>query len=207
MCDYYTYVDCAVYPKSEQVSQKVYFREEDSERPIEPEGGYGWAKYIAERQLAVLPDVKVGIARIFHAYGPNICLKEDRSQVIGPLIRKAIRYPREDFVVWGAGPRGGPSSTSTTSWTACSGWTSTSRPRGTSQSTWAQPRRRQSRPSRKGSSTSLANGSPRSTTLPSRWGSSAGSRTLPGLRRYSAGDPRRSWPTGWRRRTSGLSAV
>ena len=78
-------------------------------------------EYIAERQLAVLPDVKVGIARIFHAYGPNICLKEDRSQVIGSLIRKAIRYPREDFVVWGAGPRGGPSSTSTTSWTACSG--------------------------------------------------------------------------------------
>ena len=93
----------SVYPKSEQVGQKVFFKEEDSERLIEPEGGYGWAKYIAERQLAVLPDIKVGIARIFHAYGPNIYLKEDRSQVIGSLIRKAIRYPKEDFVVWGDG--------------------------------------------------------------------------------------------------------
>ena len=46
---------------------------------------------------------RIGIARIFHAYGPNIYLKEDRSQVIGSLIRKAIRYPREDFVVWGDG--------------------------------------------------------------------------------------------------------
>ena len=46
---------------------------------------------------------RIGIARIFHAYGPNIYLKEDRSQVIGSLIRKAIRYPEEDFVVWGDG--------------------------------------------------------------------------------------------------------
>ena len=68
-----------------------------------PEGGYGWAKYIAERQLEVCPDMRVGVARIFHAYGPNIYLKEDRSQVIGSLIRKAIRYPKEDFVVWGDG--------------------------------------------------------------------------------------------------------
>ena len=93
----------SVYPRSEQMGQRVSFKEEDSDRAIEPEGGYGWAKYIAERQLAVLPDVKVGIARIFHAYGPNIYLKEDRSQVIGSLIRKAIRYPKEDFVVWGDG--------------------------------------------------------------------------------------------------------
>ena len=93
----------SVYPKSEQMGQKVAFKEEDSERLVDPEGGYGWAKYIAERQLAVLPDIKVGVARIFHAYGPNIYLKEDRSQVIGSLIRKAIRYPREGFVVWGDG--------------------------------------------------------------------------------------------------------
>ena len=93
----------SVYPKSEQMGQKVAFKEEDSERVVDPEGGYGWAKYVAERQLAVLPDIKVGIARVFHAYGPNIYLKEDRSQVIGSLIRKAIRYPKEDFVVWGDG--------------------------------------------------------------------------------------------------------
>ena len=85
------------------MGQNVAFKEEDSERLVDPEGGYGWAKYVAERQLAVLPNTKVGIARIFHAYGPNIYLKEDRSQVVGSLIRKAIRYPEEDFVVWGDG--------------------------------------------------------------------------------------------------------
>ena len=55
----------SVYPRSEQMGRKVEFKEEDSERLVEPEGGYGWAKYVAERQLAVLADVKVGIARIF----------------------------------------------------------------------------------------------------------------------------------------------
>ena len=93
----------SVYPKLEQMGQKVAFKEKDSERLVDPEGGYGWAKYVAERQLGVLPNIKVGVARIFHAYGPNIYLKEDRSQVIGSLIRKAIRYPKEDFVVWGDG--------------------------------------------------------------------------------------------------------
>ena len=93
----------SVYPKSQQMGQRVAFKEEDSGRMIDPEGGYGWAKYIAEKQLGVLPGIKVGIARIFHAYGSNIYLKEDRSQVIGSLIRKAIMYPEEDFVVWGDG--------------------------------------------------------------------------------------------------------
>ncbi len=93
----------SVYSRTEQMGQNVTFKEEDTQRIIDPEGGYGWAKYIAERQLQVLPKIRVGIARIFHAYGPNIYLKEDRSQVIGSLIRKAVRYPKEDFVVWGDG--------------------------------------------------------------------------------------------------------
>ena len=50
-----------------------------------------------------MPDVSYGVARIFHAYGKNIYLKPDRSQVIASLIRKAVRYPAEDFVVWGDG--------------------------------------------------------------------------------------------------------
>lgn len=93
----------SVYPFDEQLGSQVRFREEDSERKVNPEGGYGWAKYIGEKQLSLMPDVSWGVARIFHAYGKNIYLKPDRSQVIGSLIRKAVRYPAEDFVVWGDG--------------------------------------------------------------------------------------------------------
>jgi len=93
----------SVYPFDEQLGSHVQFREEDSERRVNPEGGYGWAKYVAEKQLSLMPDISYGVARIFHAYGRNIYLKPDRSQVIASLIRKAVRYPDEDFIVWGDG--------------------------------------------------------------------------------------------------------
>ncbi|MDG6901524.1 MAG: NAD-dependent epimerase/dehydratase family protein [Nitrososphaerota archaeon] len=93
----------SVYPFDRQQGGNVSFREEDSDEKVNPEGGYGWSKYVAEKQLSLMPGVKVGVARIFHAYGMNIYLKPDRSQVIGSLIRKAVNYPREDFVVWGDG--------------------------------------------------------------------------------------------------------
>ena len=93
----------SVYPFDEQLGSNSRFREEDSERKVNPEGGYGWAKYIAEKQLALMPGISYGVARIFHAYGKNIYLKPDRSQVIASLIRKAVRYPKEGFVVWGDG--------------------------------------------------------------------------------------------------------
>lgn len=93
----------SVYPFDEQLKSNAKFREEDSERRVNPEGGYGWSKYLAEKQLSLMSGTSCGVARIFHAYGRNIYLKPDRSQVIASLIRKAVRYPEEDFVVWGDG--------------------------------------------------------------------------------------------------------
>ncbi len=92
----------SVYPFGRQQGGDAKFREEDAEETVDPEGGYGWSKYVAEKQLSLMP-ARVGVARIFHAYGKNIYLKPDRSQVIASLIRKAVRYPREGFVVWGDG--------------------------------------------------------------------------------------------------------
>jgi len=93
----------SVYPKRLQMTASSPFREDDAQRTVEPEGGYGWSKYVAEKQLEMMDLVNVGVARIFHAYGKNIYLKEDKSQVIGSLMRKAVRYPEEDFVIWGDG--------------------------------------------------------------------------------------------------------
>jgi len=42
---------------------------------------------------------------LHNVYGTP-CDFGDRSQVIPSLIRKAIRYPEEDFVVWGSGQQG-----------------------------------------------------------------------------------------------------
>ncbi len=93
----------SVYPFDRQQGGQTKFREEDSEVKVNPDGGYGWSKLLAEKQLSYMPDVASGVARIFHAYGKNIYLRPERSQVIASLMRKAIRYPREDFVVWGDG--------------------------------------------------------------------------------------------------------
>ena len=93
----------SVYPFDRQLGEHVRFREEDAEEKVNPEGGYGWSKYVAEKELSYMPGVSVGVARIFHAYGKNIYLNPDRSQVIASLMRKAIRYPEEGFVVWGDG--------------------------------------------------------------------------------------------------------
>ena len=93
----------SVYPFDRQLGEHVRFREDDTEAKVNPEGGYGWSKYLAEKELSFMSDVRVGVARIFHAYGKNIYVKPDRSQVIASLMRKAIRYPKEDFVVWGNG--------------------------------------------------------------------------------------------------------
>ena len=93
----------SVYPFDRQLGGRARFKEEDAEEKVNPEGGYGWSKYIAEKELPYMTQASVGIARIFHAYGKNIYVKPDRSQVIASLMKKAIRYPEEDFVVWGDG--------------------------------------------------------------------------------------------------------
>lgn len=91
----------SIYPIDLQQSQGAVFSENDL-RYTNPEGGYGWAKLLGEIQLKWMKDVEVGIARIFNVYGECSELGET-SQVIPALIRKAISYPRKDFVVWGTG--------------------------------------------------------------------------------------------------------
>ena len=72
---------------------------------IDPEGGYGWAKYIGEKQLELLSKVgtNTGIIRIFKSYGPCDDYSDKSGQVVCSLMRKAINYPKERYVVWGDG--------------------------------------------------------------------------------------------------------
>ena len=82
------------------------FREDDIWREaIDPEGGYGWAKYIGELQLKMLSQngTKVGVTRIFKSYGPCDDYSEESGQVVCSLMRKAINYPKEKYVLWGDG--------------------------------------------------------------------------------------------------------
>lgn len=60
------------------------------------------SKLLGEIQLGWMKNVDIGIARIFTAYGECEPLDET-AHVVPALIRKAITYPKEDFVVWGTG--------------------------------------------------------------------------------------------------------
>jgi nucleoside-diphosphate-sugar epimerase len=103
----------AVYPLERQFSFGTVFSEKDLDIKlkiknqrlkisIDPDGGYGLAKILAEIQLLLMKNVKVGIARIFNVYGINEP-QDERSHAITDLIKKAIFYPKRKFVVWGDG--------------------------------------------------------------------------------------------------------
>ena len=94
----------SVYPMCKQKSKNCWFREDDI-IPYDPEGGYGWGKLMGEFQLEWLSrtqPVDISILRFFNVYGINENLDET-SHVVSSLIRKAIIYPKEKFVVWGDG--------------------------------------------------------------------------------------------------------
>jgi GDP-D-mannose 3', 5'-epimerase len=79
---------------------------EDQVYPADPESAYGWSKLLGEYEAELLgrhSGINVGILRLHNVYGPRSILSQKRSQVIPSLIRKAIRFPEEDFIVWGSG--------------------------------------------------------------------------------------------------------
>jgi len=80
------------------------FKEKDKdEMRIDPEGGYGWAKFITEKNLEMMSDagIKVGIVRIFKSYGPCDDYSPESGQVVLSLMRKILNH--EKFIVWGKG--------------------------------------------------------------------------------------------------------
>ena len=79
---------------------------EEQVYPADPESAYGWSKLMGEYEATLLAknsNTQVGILRLQNVYGPRSILSLKRSQVIPSLIRKAIRYPDEEFIVWGSG--------------------------------------------------------------------------------------------------------
>jgi nucleoside-diphosphate-sugar epimerase len=81
---------------------------EDELFPAMPESAYGWSKLMGQLEIGFL-EKETGIpccTLMFHnVYGTPTDFGV-RSQVIPALIRKAVNYPEEQFVVWGSGNQG-----------------------------------------------------------------------------------------------------
>lgn len=94
------------YPKNLQEKPGGVPLLEEQVYPADPESAYGWSKLIGEYEAELLAkneNINLGILRLHNVYGPRSILSKKRSQVIPSLIRKAIQYPQEEFVVWGSG--------------------------------------------------------------------------------------------------------
>ncbi len=94
------------YPKELQAKPGGTPLVEEQISPADPESAYGWSKLMGEYEAELLgrySDMDVGILRLHNVFGPRSSLAIKRSQVIPSLIRKAVRYPDEEFIVWGSG--------------------------------------------------------------------------------------------------------
>ncbi|MBS0172125.1 MAG: NAD-dependent epimerase/dehydratase family protein [Nitrospira sp.] len=103
----YVYVGTACsYPAERQSKLNPPPFKEEEAYPASPESSYGWSKLMGEMgcELARKEQLlDIGILRFHNVYGPHCEMSPEKSQVIPSLIRKAIRYPDEEFVVWGSG--------------------------------------------------------------------------------------------------------
>jgi GDP-D-mannose 3', 5'-epimerase len=96
------------FPLTRQNSLDVIPLKEEELYPALPESSYGWSKLMGQYETEFLESedgIPVSILMFHNVYG-SPCDFDNRSQVIPALIRKAINYPTEDFVVWGSGAQG-----------------------------------------------------------------------------------------------------
>jgi nucleoside-diphosphate-sugar epimerase len=94
------------YPKEKQAELNLPLLKEEDILPANPESSYGWSKLMGEYECDLAKNEKLinaGVLRLHNVYGPRTDISVEKSQVIPSLIRKAIRYPKEEFIVWGSG--------------------------------------------------------------------------------------------------------
>lgn len=96
------------FPLTRQNSLHVIPLQENELYPAMPESSYGWSKLMGQYESELL-EKETGIPvcnLMFHNVYGSPCDFGERSQVIPSLIRKAINYPNEPFIVWGSGLQG-----------------------------------------------------------------------------------------------------
>lgn len=107
--DGFIYVGTACsFPLSRQNSLDVIPLREEEMFPAQPESAYGWSKLMGQYETELMEKetgIPCSVLTFHNVYGAP-CDFDERSQVIPALIRKAINYPKEDFIVWGSGTQG-----------------------------------------------------------------------------------------------------
>ena len=106
----YVYVGTACsFPEHLQSGVDAAPLKEEDQYPASPESAYGWSKLMGEYEALLMESeegIPVSIPSLHNVYGAPCDYDDGRGQVIPSLIRKVIRYPDEEFIVWGSGSQG-----------------------------------------------------------------------------------------------------
>jgi GDP-D-mannose 3',5'-epimerase len=97
------------FPQDKQTGVDAAPLVEEDIYPAWPESAYGWSKLMGEYESFMLEEeagVPVSVLSFHNVYGSPCDISTTSSQVIPALIRKAIEYPAQPFVVWGSGEQG-----------------------------------------------------------------------------------------------------
>jgi nucleoside-diphosphate-sugar epimerase len=97
------------FPQAKQFGTDAPPLKEEDLYPAHPESAYGWSKLMGEYESQLLEEesgIPVTVMSLHNVYGPPCDFSERSGQVIPSLIRKAIEYPDQPFVVWGSGAQG-----------------------------------------------------------------------------------------------------
>jgi len=106
----FVYVGTACsFPAAKQTGLDAPPLREEDQYPASPESGYGWSKLMGEYEALLMEretGIPVGVVVLHNVYGAPCDFTERTSQVIPALVRKAVRFPEEPFIVWGSGAQG-----------------------------------------------------------------------------------------------------
>ncbi len=97
------------FPTHKQTGVDALPLKEEDMYPAAPESAYGWSKLMGEYESFLMEaetNIPVSVLTLHNVYGAPCDFSDTTGQVVPSLIRKAIYYPKEPFVVWGSGEQG-----------------------------------------------------------------------------------------------------
>ena len=97
------------FPQDKQTGVDAAPLVEEDIYPAWPESAYGWSKLMGEYESFLLEKefgIPVSVLSLHNVYGVPCDFSPTSSQVIPALVRKAIEFPNQPFVVWGSGTQG-----------------------------------------------------------------------------------------------------
>jgi GDP-D-mannose 3',5'-epimerase len=104
---YFYSSSACVYPEYRQKDAAVTPLKEADAIPAEPDQFYGWEKLVTEKMCEAYQKdygMNIRMARFHNVYGEvYTAFDKDKGKAPCHIIMKALRYPEQDFILWGDG--------------------------------------------------------------------------------------------------------